>query len=345
MDVHNSGIPAGSQVSFYGQVLERLKSLPGVVSVSQSWLTPISGLEWNQDIQPEGYQPPAGEMPLVWFNGVTPEYFATLRTPLVAGRTFDSGDTATSPRVAIVNETLARRFFPNVDPIGKYFRMSGPDPGSTEQLQIVGVVKDSKYISLREADLPFAYVPLTQAPFIPEGSSFEIRTAVNPTSMIPSAREAIGGVNKAASLRFITLAQQVDDSLVPERLLAMLSGFFGALALLLTAIGLYGVMAYLVTRRTHEIGIRMALGARQGSILRLVLRDSAVLLAAGIAIGIAGAFWITQFVRHLLFGLTPRDTETLAVAVVVLLAVGLLASYLPARRATKVDPMVALRYE
>jgi len=345
VNVHNAGISPGARVSFYGQVLERLKSLPGVVSVSQSWLTPISGLEWNQDIQPQGYQPPAGEMPLVWFNGVTPEYFATLRTPLVAGRTFDCGDTATSPRVAVVSETLTRRFFPNVNPIGKYFRMSGPDPGSTEQLQIVGVVKDSKYISLREADLPFAYVPLTQAPFIPEDSSFEIRTAVNPTSMIPSAREAIAGVNKAASLRFITLAQQVDDSLVPERLLAMLSGFFGALALLLTAIGLYGVMAYLVTRRTHEIGIRMALGARQGSILRLVLRDSAVLLAVGIAIGIAGAFWITQFVRHLLFGVTPHDTETLAVAVVVLLAVGLLASYLPARRATKVDPMVALRHE
>jgi predicted permease len=345
VNVHNAGISPGVRLAAYTQILDRLKSLPGAVSVGQVWFTPISGMEWNNHIQVEGYRPPSGEEPLVWFDWVTPGYFATLRTPLLAGRNFDSRDTATSPPVATVNETLARRFFPNVNPIGKYFRIPGSDLPSSQSIQIVGIVKDSKYLSLREAFLPFAYVPLTQVGFTPEDSSFLIHTAVSPVSLIPSVREAIGGVNKAASLRFVTLAQQVDDSLVPERLLAMLSGFFGALALLLTAIGLYGVMAYLVTRRTHEIGIRMALGARQGSILRLVLRDSAVLLAAGIAIGIAGAFWITQFVRHLLFGLTPRDTETLAVAVVVLLAVGLLASYLPARRATKVDPMVALRYE
>jgi predicted permease len=302
-------------------------------------------MEWNNHIQVEGFQPPSGEEPLVWFDWVTPGYFATLRTPLLAGRDFDSRDKETSPPVAIVNETLARRFFPNVNPIGKYFRIPGSDLSSSQPTQIVGIVKDSKYLSLREETLPFAYVPLTQAPFIPEDSSFLIHTAVSPASLIPSAREAIGGVNKAASLRFATLAQQVDDSLVPERLLAMLSGFFGGLALLLTAIGLYGVMAYLVTRRTHEIGIRMALGARQGSILKLVMRDSAVLLGAGIAAGIAGAFWITQFVRHLLFGLTPRDAGTLALAVGVLVAVSLVASYLPARRAAKVDPMVALRYE
>ena len=345
MDVHNAGIPAGARVSFYSQVLERLKSLPRVVSASQTAFTPISGMEWNQNIELEGYEPPAGEMPLVWFNWVTPDYFATLRTPLVAGRTFDGRDTATSPRVAIVNQTLARRFFPNRDPLGEYFRTSASDPASTQRLQIVGIVKDSKYISLREGYLPFAYVPLSQTAFIPEDSSFEIRTAVNPTSMIRLVRDAIGSENKAASLRFVTLAQQVENSLVPERLLATLSGFFGGLALLLTGIGLYGVMAYLVTRRTHEIGIRMALGAQQGSILRLVFRDSAVLLAAGIAVGMGVAFWITRFVRHLLFGLTPSDVETLALAVGVLVAVSLVATYLPAHRATKVDPMVALRHE
>jgi len=244
-----------------------------------------------------------------------------------------------------VNQTLARRFFPNRDPLGEYFRTSASDPASTQRLQIVGIVKDSKYISLREGYLPFAYVPLSQTAFIPEDSSFEIRTAANPTSMIGLVRDAIGSENKAASLRFVTLAQQVENSLVPERLLATLSGFFGGLALLLTGIGLYGVMAYLVTRRTHEIGIRMALGAQQGSILRLVFRDSAVLLAAGIAVGMGVAFWITRFVRHLLFGLTPSDVETLALAVGVLVAVSLVATYLPARRATKVDPMVALRHE
>jgi predicted permease len=345
VNIHNAGIPAGARLTAYTQILDRLKSLPGAVSVGQVWFTPISGMEWNNNIQVEGFQPPSGGEPLVWFDWVTPGYFATLRTPLLAGRNFDSRDTATASPVAVVNETLARRFFPNVNPIGKYFRIPGSDPSSSQPIQIVGIVKDSKYLSLREEILPFAYVPLTQVGFTPEDSSFLIQTAVSPASLIPSVREAIGGVNKAASLRFATLAQQVDDSLVAERLLAMLSGFFGALALLLTALGLYGVMAYLVTRRTHEIGIRMALGARQGSILKLVMRDSAVLLAAGIAAGIAGAFWITQFVRHLLFGLTPRDAGTLALAVGVLVAVSLVASYLPARRATKVDPMVALRYE
>jgi predicted permease len=345
VNVHNAGIPPGARIPLYVQILDRLKSLPGVVSVGQVWFTPISGMEWNNNIQVEGSLPSPGKEPLVWFDGITPGYFATLRTPLLAGRDFDNRDTATSPRVAIVNETLAQRFFPNANAVGKYFRTPGSDGASSPPTQIVGIVKDSKYLSLREEILPFAYVPLPQADFIAEDSTFLIRTAASPAALIPTAREAIAGVNKAASLRFATLAQQVDDSLVPERLLATLSAFFGGLALLLTAIGLYGVMAYLVTRRTHEIGLRMALGARQGSILRLVLRDSAVLLGAGIAAGTAGALWVTQFVRYLLFGLAPRDAGTLAVAVAVLLAVGLVASYLPARRATKVDPMVALRYE
>jgi predicted permease len=345
MNVHNAGIPAGALGSFYAQVLSRLQAIPGAASVSQVWFPPFSGMEWNDNVQVESYQPPPGQPPLVWFNWVTPGYFATLRTPLLLGRDFDARDTATSPRVAIVNETMAHQFFPNANPVGRYFSIPGSDLASSKSLQIVGIVKDSKYRSLREAFFPFAYVPSTQIRFVPEESAFALRTTINPTVLIRAVREAIGSENKAASLRFVTLVKLVDDTLVEERLLAMLSGFFGGLALLLTAIGLYGVMAYFVTRRTHEIGIRMALGARQGSILQLVMRDVLVLLAAGIGAGVVASFWVTRLVQQLLFGLSPTDTETLLFAVAGLVIVALLASYLPARRAARVDPMIALRYE
>jgi putative ABC transport system permease protein len=349
MNVHNAGVPPAARVSYYTRILDRLKSVPGAASVSQVWLTPFSGMEWNQGIELDGHQPSAGEEPLVYFNWITDGYFTTLRTPLLAGRTFNSGDTATSPRVAIVNETMARRFFAKTNPLGKYFRF--PELGGAKRaFEIVGVVADSKYESLREATYPFAYVPLAQMDFTSgdEGldlSSFIIRTSVNPTSLVSSVGEAIGAINKSASLQFSTLAVQVDDSLTAEHLLAMLSGFFGGLALLLTAIGLYGVMAYIVTQRTHEIGIRVALGARYSSILGLVMRDIALLLASGVAIGMVLAAWVTRFVQHLLWGLTANDAGTLILAAAVLAAVALLASYIPARRAMRVDPMVALRYE
>jgi putative ABC transport system permease protein len=345
--IHNAGIPEASRLGFYTEVLARLKAIPGAESVSQIWFTPFSGVAWNDDIKIDGYQPPPGQEPLVWLNFITPDHFATLRTPILAGRNFDSRDTPTSAPVVIVNETFVHRFFPKTEAIGKYFRIPYDSDSVTapQPFQIVGVVKDSKYESLRESNLPLAYVPLTQMRHIPEESSFEIRSGVNPTSLIPAARDAIGSINKSASLDFSTLAEQVDDSLVQERLLALLSGFFGALALLLTAIGLYGVMAYIVTQRTHEIGIRVALGARQSSILRLVMRDVAVLLVSGITAGALGAAWLTRFVQHLLYGLNADDAGTLMIAAGVLSGVALLASYIPARRAMRADPMIALRYE
>ena len=345
--IHNAGIPEGARLGFYTEVLARLKAIPGAESVSQIWFTPFSGAEWNDDIKIDGYQPPPGQEPLVWFNFITPDHFATVHTPILTGRNFDSRDTPSSAPVAIVNETFVHRFFPKTEAIGRYFRIpyDSDSVTSPQPFQIVGVVRDSKYESLRETDLPLAYVPLTQIRHIPEESSFEIRSAVSPNSLIPEVRDAIGGINKSASLDFSTLAEQVDDSLVQERLLALLSGFFGGLALLLTAIGLYGVMAYIVTQRTHEIGIRVALGARQSSILRLVMRDVAILLVSGIAAGTLGAVWVTRFVQHLLYGLTADDAGTLILAAGVLSGVAFLASYIPARRAMRVDPMIALRYE
>ncbi|HUI43394.1 MAG TPA: ABC transporter permease [Terriglobia bacterium] len=344
--IHNAGIAPDARLPLYTEVLDRLKSLPGVVSASQVWFPAFAGAEWNEDITLEGYQPPPGQEPLVWFDWITPGYFSTLRTPLLSGRIFDSRDTKASPPVAIVNETFARRFFAKGNPLGGYFRVPGVDsPTAAKPIQIVGVVQDSKFESLREETLPFAYVPLTQMTSVPEESTFEIRTAVDPGSLIPAVGSAVGRINKSASLQFTTLDEQVDESLLQERLLATLSGFFGVLALLLTAIGLYGVMAYVVTQRTHEIGIRMALGARRASILRLVMQDVGVLLAAGIAAGLLGAWWVARFAEHLLFGVAANDARTMMLAAAALVAIALVASYLPARRAMRVDPMVALRYE
>ena len=344
-NIHNANIPPTAHAEFYAQVLSRLKAIPGVTSASQDWFAVMSGYEWNDDIEVEGQKPRAGEEPLVYFNWITADYFSTLRTPVLAGRIFDDRDTAGSPPVAIVNETMARRFFPNQNPIGQYFRNRESQLMSSQPVQIVGLVKDSKYESLREDNLPFAYIPLAQMIQVPETSVFALRTGVNPAALIPSVRDAMGSLNKGASLKFTTLEQAVDDTLAQERLLATLSGFFGGLALLLTAIGLYGVMTYVVTQRTHEIGIRMALGAQPVSIMNLVMRDVAALLVAGVAAGLIASVWIARLVQQLLFGLKANDAETLVLAAGSLVAIALLASYLPARRAMRVDPIKALRYE
>ncbi|MGB6821822.1 MAG: ABC transporter permease, partial [Candidatus Acidiferrales bacterium] len=344
-DIHNAHIDPAARASLYGHMLARLRTIPGVVSTSQCWFTPTEGAEWNLDIQVVGRPKATGDENLVWLNWTTPSYFSTMRTPLLEGRDFDGRDTATSPPVAVVNETMARHFFPNANPVGKYFSVDAGSMLAAKPIQIIGVVKDAKYGSLRESFLPTAYTPLAQIVTVPERTAFEIRTEVSPTSVIPSVRDAIANISKPTSLEFITLSQQVDDSLAQERLLAMLSAFFGILAVLLTAIGLYGVMAYVVTQRTHEIGIRMALGAQPASVLRLVMRDVAVLVGVGAGSGILASLWLTRLVQQLLFGVPATDAVTLSFAVVTLFVVVLLASYLPARRAMKVDPMVALRYE
>jgi predicted permease len=344
-NVHGAKLPDAALVPLYGQILAKLQALPGVVSASQCWLMPLSGSEWNMDVTVPGYQPPSGLEPLVYLNWVTPGYFSTMRAPLLEGRNFDARDSAASTRVVIVNQLLAQTYFPGQDPIGKH--LSFPGSHSVNQpLEIIGVVQNAKYDSLAQDFLSTAYFPLAQmSAAVGEDTIFEIRTATAPGALIPAVRDAMAGINKSASLKFTTLKQQADDSVLQEHLMAVLSGFFGSLALLLTAIGLYGVMAYAVTQRTHEIGIRMALGAQQGSIIRLVLRDAVVVLSVGIAAGLLASIWITRLVQQLLFGVKPIDPWSLALAVVAMVTVAFVATYIPARRAMKVDPMVALRYE
>jgi putative ABC transport system permease protein len=343
-DLHTAKVPPEQWLVTYEQIEARLHSLPGVVSSGRSVMTPISGFEWNQFVHTDSPNSPTGDNALVYFNYISPGYFKTMRTPLLAGRNFNDHDTKASTQVAIINQTMARRFFPNTDPLGTYFTTEA-DPGKpAPKLQIVGLAKDSKYESLREDTFSTAFFPVTQ---VPEDSSenFILRTATPPMSLVSAVQEAVASVDKAIPIEFATLAQQVDDSLVEERLLATLSTFFGGLALLLAMIGLYGALSYLVAQRQPEFGIRLALGAPRGSILRLVMSDVVFVLAGGLAAGASLAFATVGVLDKMLFGLAPHDTFTFLVAMGVLSAVAIVAGYLPARRAMRVDPMVALRYE
>jgi putative ABC transport system permease protein len=344
-NLHTAKVTPERQPAMFDQVENRLRSIPGVVSASRSVMTPVSNYVWNSNLEVDTPNPPTGDAALAYFNFISPEYLGTVRTPLLAGRNFNDGDTKTAPRVALVNETLARRFFPNGDALGNYFRVHA-DPGKPRPpVQIVGLAKDAKYESLREEAHATAYFPIAQIPEDAQEQVFELRTAVRPSALVPSVQEAVAIVSKAIPLEFHTLAEQVDDSLVQERLLATLSTFFGALALLLAMIGLYGALSYLVAERQPEFGIRMALGAPRGSLLRLVMRDVVIVLAGGLAAGACLALATVGMLEKMLFGLAPHDSCTFLAAMGVLSAVAVVAGYLPARRAMRVDPMVALRYE
>ena len=344
-NLHNAKVPAEQQPAMFDEIEGRLRTLPGVVSASRSVMTPVSNYVWNSDLEVDTPNAPTGDAALAFFNFISPGYLGTVRTPLFAGRNFNDGDTKTAPRVAVVNETLARKFFPNGNALGKYFRVHA-DPGKPEPpIQIVGLAKDAKYESLREEAHATAYFPIAQVTEPVEEQVFELRTAMRPSVLVPAVQESVAGVSKAVPLDFGTLAEQVNDSLVQERLLATLSTFFGALALLLAMIGLYGALSYLVAQRQREFGIRIALGAPRDSILRLVMRDVLIVLAGGLTAGAALALATVGVLQKMLFGLAPHDTFTFLAAIGVLSAVAMVAGYMPARRATRVDPMAALRYE
>jgi putative ABC transport system permease protein len=344
-NLHNAKVPAEQQPAMFDEIESRLRTLPGVVSASRSVMTPVSNYVWNSDLEVDTPSAPTGDAALAFFNFISPGYLGTVRTPLLAGRNFNEGDTKTAPRVAVVNETLARKFFSNGDALGKYFRVHA-DPGKPEPpIQIVGLAKDAKYESLREEGHATAYFPIAQVTEPVEEQVFELRTAMRPSVLVPAVQESVASVSKAVPLDFGTLAEQVNDSLVQERLLATLSTFFGALALLLAMIGLYGALSYLVAQRQREFGIRIALGAPRDSILRLVMRDVIIVLAGGLAAGACLALATVGVLQKMLFGLAPHDTFTFIAAIGVLSAVAMVAGYMPARRAMRVDPMVALRYE
>ena len=333
------------------QILEKLNSIPGAISVSESYISPVSGRMWGLAFQLQKGGGPSGDDADAYMNFVTPGFFDTLRSPIVAGRNFDEHDIVGSEPVIVINEAMARRFFPDTQPVGHYLITddvvnirNGPRR-KTPPLLVVGVVKDTKYISLREKTESIAYFPVAQAESLDDPRIFEVRTTADPALLHAEAEKAITSVDKTASLEFQTLETQVDDSLRQDHLLATLSGFFGGLALLLAMIGLYGVLAYTVTQRRKEIGIRIALGAQRHSIVGLVMRDVAILLAVGISVGVAVSYWATRLMEKMLFGLKAHDARTIILSAAVLIIVALFAAYLPARRATQTDPMLALRDE
>jgi putative ABC transport system permease protein len=345
VDLHNAVLANARLTAAQEAVLERVRALPGVIAASESLVTPISGRTWDDFIVVDGERAPQGADRDAYLNYVSTGYFAAMRTAILEGRDFDEHDTAAGARVAIVNQALARKFFGGTNVLGRTFRRFETQTKLGKPFLIVGISRDAKYDSLQEGFPPTAYFPFSQAPAQPERFSLEVRTASPPSQLTGAIERAIVGVNRSASMQFTTLAQQVDDSLTQERLLASLSGFFGALALLLATIGFYGVLGYLLLQRQKEIGIRMALGAQRGPIFRLVIGDVAALLLTGVAVGLALTWATTWYLQNLLFDLRARDGATFAISATLLAAAALAASYLPVRRALRVDPMAALRYE
>jgi len=348
-DLRTPKIPVDRQAATYEEIERRLRALPGVLSVGRSMITPISDhLSWDNSVHTEWTKESKGRSDadakfLVYENSISPGYLPTLRMRLLAGRNFTRADMGSS-RVAIVNQTFARRFFPGLNPVGRAYLEGAP---TAQPVEVVGLVEDSKYFSLREENLPTAFLPLNQ-PYdlgFEDRDTLALRTAIPPSRLIVAVLAAVAEVNRAIPLEFHTLADQVNDSLAQERLLALLSGFFGALALIMAMIGLYGTFTYLVTQRQKEFGMRMALGAEPASILALVMRDLIAVLAGGLVAGILISLAATRVLQQMLYGLAPRDTTTMVLAAGVLSAVALLAGYIPARRATRVDPMTILRQE
>jgi predicted permease len=298
----------------------------------------------HNPIYVEGYTPRSDEEMQIHWMQVYPNSFAALGIPLVAGRDFSPQDSGGVEKVAVINESMARRFFGDENPLGRRFGFGRPENGS--KLEIIGVVKDAKYTSLREPSRPMFYLPFAQAQTGRGQMTLVVRTTGDHAPFAAAIQHEARALDPAMPMFGVeTLAAQVDASLVQERLVATLSSVFGLLALLLACIGLYGVMAYDVARRTHEIGIRMALGARERRVVRLVLGETLWLVGIGMIIGLGAALAATRWVKSLLFGLQPHDPLTIGLAVFVLLAVAAFAGYLPARRASRVDPMVALRHD
>ena len=329
----------------FTRVLEHLRALPGVRSASDSDDTPLGGAVDASYLQIAGYSSPGAKRELVFFNEVSGQYFETLGTHLLAGRDFNAHDVVGSPKVAIVNESFAKKYFHGQNPIGRHYRAEqGNKLG--DLVEIIGLVRDAKYLDLREDFHPTVYVTASQDANPGKILTFELRAAAgNATAMIQEAKRAAGAVDPDVSLQFRTLAGQVDESLARGRLLATLSGFFGALALLLATIGLYGVVSYNMTRRRNEIGIRMALGAQQSRVLRTVMGEVVILIAIGLAIGLAVTVATTRFIASFLYGVKANDPWMISLAGAALALVAAIAGFLPAYRASRLDPMDALREE
>ncbi len=324
-------------------LLARVRAIPGVESAAEASIVPLSDNWWNDMV----YTPASGQeiRAVAFFNRVSPGYFKTVKTDLLQGRDVGDSDSMGSPAVAVVNETFVRKFLPGLSPIGKTFQVDEGAGKPQPVYQIVGVTRDAKYGSLRQRITPVAYLAAAQAEDPDFQPALLVRSKISMDAMRSSLDRVIRGINPAITFRFRILETEVRDSLLRERLMASLSGFFGFLAALLATIGLYGVISYMVVRRRSEIGIRMALGANRKSVLRLIMREAAMLLAIGLGVGTILALAAAKAAGTLLYGLKPRDPETYVLSIVLLAVVSLAASALPASRAARLDPLDALRDE
>lgn len=334
--------------NFFKQLDERVSVLPGVESATIAYDHPLQS-NWLDSFEIEGRVKPAGGQ--AWsanFIPVGSTYFETVKAEILRGRAFTAQDDQDHPGVVIVNETFVRHFFPNEDPLGRRLKVSPPariwDGERFTSFEIVGVARDVKFDGLAAPSEPAYYVPASQSPL--GDMTIMVRTSSDPRAVVSSLRQAVWAIDPNQPLANVnTLEQIVSESIAQPRLNMVLMMLFGGLALLLSAVGIYGLLSYAVTQRTQELGIRMALGANVTDVLKLVLKQGMLLALIGEAIGLAGAFALTRLMSGLLFGVTPTDTTIFAGVVVVLTLTALLACYLPARRATKVDPLIALRYE
>jgi predicted permease len=326
--------------AFYDELLAKTRALPGVKFASLATDSPISG-GWDQiGVVVEGYTPKQGERMSCDATWVSSDYFKALEIPFVTGRDFDDHDRVGAPKVVIINEKMAKYYFGTTDVLGKHIGFEDV-PDTT----IVGVVKDAQYINLRQNLRRHFYLPTTQEKQL-TGLTLHVKTTTSPDLVAEQLRAELKAIDPHLPLYNVkTLSTEIDESLVQERLVTWLTVAFGVLATLLTALGLYGVLTFSVARRTREIGIRVALGAQRRDVFRLIMIRGVILVGAGVAIGVAASFAFSRLLSALLFGVTPNNAATLVGVSVGLILVALLACFIPARRATKVDPMVALRYE
>jgi predicted permease len=340
LGMRRANVPIENRRTLINTIIERMKTAPGIDGGAETFIAPMSGSGWNDRIVLDD-KPQEG---VVNFNGVGPGYFRTLGTRFVKGREFTEHDTASSPRVAVVNELFVSRYLAGKDPLGHVlYVQQGPGQPPASRLQIVGVVADTKYRNLREPLTPIAYVSVDQEANDDPDINLVLHSRIEPASVTPALTQILREINPAMTVRYQTMPAMVKGTLTSERLMATLSGFFGGLAVLIATIGLYGVMSYMVARRRMEIGIRMALGADASAVVRMVVADAARLLTIGLFLGLALSIAGAKSAGALLYGLSPWDPVSLALAAGALGAVALVASWWPANRAARVSPTVALR--
>jgi predicted permease len=342
LDASRNGYKAQRIRETYQTIQEQLGTVPGVQSAALNDVLLLSGDNSTNTIHVDGYQAKQDEDMNPKFSSISPGYFSTVGTPLLAGRDFTAADRFGSSKVAIVNESFVKRFFNHENPLGRKFGYHQDGPGDVE---IVGVAKDSKYDSLRNDHPNIVYVPYLQQPD-PGYISVDVRTVSAPEAVMPALRRQIAKVDPDLAVWDLkTMEAQVNESLFSERLIAILCAAFGVLATLLASVGLYGVTAFSVTRRTREIGIRMALGAGQGNVLGMILKEVAWMCLIGVGVGVPLAVALSRYLVSQLYGVAPTDSLTLIFAALTMMFVSLIAGLIPARRAATVDPTIALRYE